>query len=204
MASRDTGDDAEDQFGSRDGVLTGGASRVNDGGMAYSFDGVDDHIPITIPSTVFSSGFSISFWSKADFLWAGLFSTRYPIGYGSNENIGVTNQHPNAVYAGVFFMRGNGSYPVVKMSPAPAANVWVHVCITWDTGTMRLYVNGMLHGSSSNPNFGPVGGTSFTIGRGSTVGTSFPGLVDDILIYSRPITLSEQADLATVRGAVYL
>lgn len=208
--SRDTAGNGtttlNDLVGSYSGAFSGmtGSAWVADtdaGGVrAISFDGVDDHVLVSsFPAASLSSGFSISFWAKANFAWGGTAATRYPFGYGSNENIGVTNQHVAGSYSGAFFMRGNGTYPVILMSSPPGANVWVHIVIVWTGTTMRLYKNGTLQGSVSNSTFASTPGTNLTFGRGSASSTVFPGRMDDIRLFSA-ITL-DASDVSFLYGS---
>ena len=188
-------------------ALTGSTSNwvtdTDSGGVrALDFDGSNDFVLVSaFPSALLSSNFAISFWAKANFVWGGTAAVRVPIGYGSNENMGVTNQHIFATYSAAFFMAGNGSYPVIKMSTFPAANVWAHVVAVWSGTTMSIYLNGTLQGSVANATFGTVAGTNLTFGRGSGAGNSFPGRMDDIRIFpSASIDSTKITLLASQRG----
>jgi hypothetical protein len=186
------------------GTLTGGPTwGVSEGRQALSFDGVDDYAIASVPGAYLSSGFTVSFWATAVFPWGGTTTTRYPLNYGSPENIGFTCQHSSAAYAGVFFMRGNGSYPKIAMSPMPAVNTWVHIVGTWNKLAMELFVNGQSQGTTANTSFGPVSGIDLTIEKGVSGTTVFPGSMSDVSIYNRALSHNEVRTLAQRPGIAY-
>ncbi|GAA4598332.1 hypothetical protein GCM10023194_75550 [Planotetraspora phitsanulokensis] len=90
---------------------------------------------------------------------------------------------------------------IVSPTPLPA-NTWSHVAATFADGTVRIYVNGIEVAqegdlpSSFRQETGPL-----TIGRDSRFGQHYKGLIDEIRIYSTPLTAEQiQADMNTPVG----
>jgi hypothetical protein len=77
--------------------------------------------------------------------------------------------------------------------------LWVHVAATWDTGTVKLYINGTL--DSSEPN--TIGTVKVSSGRfivGAQTSTpfnptdghrGFDGIIDEVQIYDRALSATE-------------
>lgn len=101
---------------------------------------------------------------------------------------------------------GVGSYVNLEATNASSLNVWHHVCGTYDGATMRIYVNGVLENSNSIAATIVYNTQPLAIGRwlGNTLETEgFTGQVDDIRIYSRPLSGNEIRLLASRRGIAY-
>jgi fibronectin type 3 domain-containing protein len=85
----------------------------------------------------------------------------------------------------------NGSWQYVSGTSASPLNTWTHVAMTYDGATMRLYVNGVQVSTRL------VTGTSQTttsplwIGGNSPYGEYFQGVLDEIRVYNRALTLAE-------------
>lgn len=73
---------------------------------------------------------------------------------------------------------------------AISANTWYHAAITYNSGSMLLYVNGS---SSGNTVTGTNSKSGFTLGGGRDTLTQYPftGYIDDLRIYNRILTGSE-------------
>jgi hypothetical protein len=78
-------------------------------------------------------------------------------------------------------------------------NVWTHMAAVWDGAAMRLYKNGVEVGSlekggtlSTNPD------AKVSIGNqpAETDDRPWDGLIDDVRIYNRGLSVSEISDLA--------
>src|SRR6185295_8308444 len=83
-----------------------------------------------------------------------------------------------------------------------ALNTWTHLAGTYDGATLRLYVNGTLVRSTAfagsmlvSPAPLRIGGNSISVPFG---GQFFKGLIDEVRIYNRALTLTEiQSDRNT-------
>ena len=73
---------------------------------------------------------------------------------------------------------------------AISANTWYHAAITYNSGSMLLYVNGSLSGNTVT---GTNSKSGFTLGGGRDTLTQYPftGYIDDLRIYNRILTGSE-------------
>ena len=73
---------------------------------------------------------------------------------------------------------------------------WNHIAVTYDGSDAFLYINGNLAGTA---NFGvPLLSSpfSFTAGAQADLDTNkFPGVMDEILVYNRPLTSQEVTDI---------
>ena len=79
------------------------------------------------------------------------------------------------------------------------ASTWYHVCGTYDTATIRVYVNGTLEGTGSNASPWNATGHSI-IGAGKWNGSRsdyLGGTVDDVRIYNIALTAAQVAALAS-------
>src|SRR5262249_8158535 len=80
----------------------------------------------------------------------------------------------------------------------PGAGLWYHVAGVYDGASLILYVNGVFQASVAHSGAWAAGGTT-AIGRGKYNGgitDFFPGLIDDVRLYSRALTGAEIARLA--------
>jgi hypothetical protein len=78
-------------------------------------------------------------------------------------------------------------------------DVWIHVLATWDGATMRLYKNGMEVGSLAKGgtlSADPAAGVAIGNQPAGTGDRPFDGLIDDVRIYSRTLSVEETAWLA--------
>lgn len=75
-------------------------------------------------------------------------------------------------------------------------NVWTHVAVTYNSGAIKTYVNGVLahsfNGSSPIGTFDPnPGAHDFQIGNCEGCGQLFKGLIDEATVYNRALTDAE-------------
>ena len=69
---------------------------------------------------------------------------------------------------------------------------WVHIAVTYDGSDAFLYLNGTLFGQESYGTSLQSSPYSFTAGAQADLDTNkFPGAMDEILVYERPLTAQE-------------
>lgn len=88
--------------------------------------------------------------------------------------------------------------PIVDSDPVPTGE-WMHIAATYDGDTSYLYINGNLVGQAalSVPLFPSA--QPFTVGAQADVPANvFPGVMDDILVYNRPVSAQEIMEIMTV------
>ncbi len=72
-------------------------------------------------------------------------------------------------------------------------DTWVHVAVTYDGTTLRMYIDGVLDASAVKP-FGQPNLADLRIGTSSNCGNSFKGLIDEVRIWNITRSGSQIAD----------
>jgi hypothetical protein len=75
-----------------------------------------------------------------------------------------------------------------------STGTWYHVASTWDGTTRKLFVNGVLK-RSDTPGANNATAANFHIGK-TCCSEFFNGLIDDVAIYTRALSVGEVAELA--------
>lgn len=71
-------------------------------------------------------------------------------------------------------------------------NIWQHVCATYDGANIRLYINGIVVDTKAKTGaIGYSGSSDVFIGSIPTVGSYWPGAIDDGRIYNRALSSQE-------------
>ncbi len=191
---------AQGTAGIRVADLHGGATPGVPGqiGTAVSFDGVDDYARTDIPTVATESGFSAAAWVKlskvpdtAAIIAAqpGNYSPGFELYYSKSYDRWVFNQYVSDT------PDSNAVRAMSATAGGAKAGEWTHLVGTYSQtdGELKLYVQGQL-----------VGTTTYTtpwdarrglqIGAGSysgKPGSFFPGTIDDLRIYDKPLTATE-------------
>lgn len=159
-----------------------GANWVNGKkGKALQFDGVDDYIEIPHSNMLnLSKGMTIAAWVKYD----SLCGKSVPIVQKDNSyGLKLQNSHP------IGFIWGDYEYHTAKTSLQP--NTWYHLAATYDGKKHRIYVNGVIENETeSNLSLIPSDKKPLHIGKG-TYGCNFNGVIDDIYIYRKALSINE-------------
>lgn len=112
----------------------------------------------------------------------------------------------NSPWAGqqVFRVSKSGAFcqyaPQVDSQISPAIGNWYHVCFYVDNSIMKLYVNGVLQGTSShNIQFSYQTGKDVFLGvtNESNFNLPFKGRIDDVRFYNRELSAQEVMTLYT-------
>lgn len=197
-ARLDAGAAATDQFtsdGSQDGTLSGTASRVDDGGLAYSMGATGEINCGDVLGDVGTGPISLSVWIKGGSTSRGIVTKDSSSGAGNGLYIytrGVTGA-PYAYWNGsaaIEFGVNDGNWHHIGFSRASTA-----------VNTLLLYYDGVHVATNMEPRT-LSNATAFRIGRFSD-GGSFNGLIDDPIVFHRVLTASDFASLASQRGAIY-
>lgn len=100
----------------------------------------------------------------------------------------------------------SGSNQIITSSISWAMGVWAHLCLTYNGNTINLFVNGVSVGTPVATT-DPINVTTSSFAIGSRSGGSptqfLDGLVDDVILYNRALTLNEIKLLSLRRGIAY-
>ena len=162
-----------------------------------SFDGVNDYVTIPDSSSLDSAFGSENFTLEA---WV------YPKDWVNYR--GIINKRSSYYYSaspGGLFSDSNGIRAVVgtgieeqtsnSVSYKPSLNEWHHIVGTADGSTLKLYVDGVLRGSTAITVNPPSNNDPLTIGSFFSSQRSFNGTIDEVRIWNRALSASEISNL---------
>ncbi|WP_433406541.1 LamG-like jellyroll fold domain-containing protein [Streptomyces sp. CA-146814] len=189
------------------GGVTGGVAGMT--GKAARFDGRTGYGQVSGPHVNTFRSFTVSTWAKLErkqdgssivVAQAGNHAFGFALYYSRALDQWVINQY-TADSPGATIVRA--TQPAGKTA---AVGEWVHLVGVRDStaGTLTLYVNGVKAGST------PIStafaaGRSMAIGAGSVNGVTenfFPGLIDDVRLFDRPVSLEEVQQIFRQRPIV--
>ncbi|MHC4406705.1 MAG: LamG domain-containing protein, partial [Planctomycetota bacterium] len=181
--------DAIDIVGGNTGKFRGGSFAPGKVGQAFHFT---DGVATLQSQPPLSQGFTIDAWVSLDN--TGAFSNR--------QNIFSTGQAllGKATQAGFYtaILLPDGSELTAISGTVPAPGVFYHVAGTWDGTTLRVYVDGQPEAVRSAP--GPLSSTLARPQMGRGLGKffwvqPFFGLIDELRIFDRALSISEIGDI---------
>ena len=183
-----------DSKDSNNGTAAGGATfgTAKYGSNSGSFDGTDDYINIGNPdSLALTNNFTVEFWMKAAVSQNALWD---PISHGHTANTGWVVQNSNTDYK--LQLLFPPSFGALYSTAAMNVNVWHHIVIVRSsTSGLLLYVDGALNNSApSNTSDITLTGYNFTIGKDPTNGRNYTGFLDEVAVYSTPLSASTIAE----------
>ncbi len=165
---------------------------------ALLFDGADDYVSIADNSRLTPSALTVAAWIKAS-AWA----PEYWCGtIAGKEDWLDDDQRGFALRSGEngrlsFVLSIEGVWMEAVSGQVMAAGTWVHVAGTYDGSTIKVFVDGAEMGST--PCVGAINPSSYPleIGRSPYETTRlFNGLVDDVRLYDRRLSVAEIQALA--------
>ncbi|OGG40694.1 hypothetical protein A3A21_00415 [Candidatus Jorgensenbacteria bacterium RIFCSPLOWO2_01_FULL_45_25b] len=174
----------------RTGLFSGGVFRSSScyASRCLSFDGVDGYAQVSSPLLDNLTAFSLSFWARMDEARSVVFLAKRDDANFSWET-GLTSD-------GHVFGRVNAlGYEALTSSTLPL-QVWTHIALTFDGSNILLYLNGSLEDSYSYA--GSISSFTGPVSFGRRM-SSFPdyllGLMDEVRVYNRALSLAEIRDI---------
>ncbi len=184
------------------GTLHNGAgwSTAGRSGGALSLDGVDDHVTAAGPALGTNDSFSVAAWayltatpgySNAVVTQAGAISSGFVLHRDASSGKWIFKIFASDVV--------NPTSMNATAATTAVANSWVHLTGVYDDARdeVRIYVNGRLDGRATALNDYTATGP-LTIGRELLNGNHidyFPGRIDDVRTYGRPLSGTEVESL---------
>ena len=190
-------------LGTNNGILFGGVTKGATGpsglGEAYTFDGVDDYVNATgaaVTSLQGESSFTVSFWAKRS---SYSLTARSAVTLRQGTSLQSLLIYPfdssggngARVYynAGVLIDQNNGAF---------ADGSWHHFLFVSRSATdHELYVDGVSVGTSATSKTLSATLSDITIGAYHPTAQFFDNSIDDVRVYTRPLSSSEIATLAS-------
>ena len=180
-----------------------GALRVagRDGaGGALAFDGVNDSVSVAGSSSLdLRDAVTLEAWVRPNSL-TGAAADKWRTVVMKQGSTGLAyalygNEAGAARPAG--FVDLAGIHQSTAAGPSLPATAWTHLAMTFENGTLRLYVNGVERSSAAFAGaVAATPGAPLRIGGNTTWGEWFSGLIDDVRVYNRALQASEiQADM---------
>lgn len=156
-----------------------------------NYDGMDDYVEIPDNNNLdLSSNFSLETWVYPTIFSANSWENTI-IGKDADENSGsgyVLRCGGNGI---LNFNLGTaaGWKEVTSSTNALTLNTWQHVAATYDGATLKIYVNGVLVGSTANTSVAKINSMNLNIGAGYNGGQrKFYGKIDDVKIWSTTLS----------------
>ncbi|HWH00916.1 MAG TPA: LamG domain-containing protein, partial [Pilimelia sp.] len=178
----------------------GHSATGDDNDLAVRLDGATGHV--AAPHVVDTSrSFSVAAWAKLDRVGG------HPAVLSQDGNRVAAFQlqaTPGGQWAFAMFsadVDGGGAVHDRVLGAPVQVGVWTHLAGVYDAGNQRLslYVNGVLTGTGRHAAAWHHPAGSLTIGRSKWGGNPvdfFPGAIDDVAVYSRPLFAAEVRAMA--------
>ena len=166
-------------------------------GSALSFDGVNDWVTTPDASSLdLTNAMTLEAWVR-------------PSALGGWRTV-VFKERPGGVVYGLFADQA-GSRPLGQVfigsernatgTSALPLNTWTHLATTYDGAVVRLYVNGVLTGTTSVSGAMAASTGVLRLGGNGIWGEWFAGLIDEVRIYNRVLSAAEiQQDMQVPIG----
>jgi hypothetical protein len=180
---------AEDVLSRHDAILGNGAG-FSSGKVAAAFR-LDGNDYVLVPARTnynvgtSSSGFSLEFWIKPDSLVVG-----GVLGWAG----GVRAERLTSGSVLRFHVASSGTtFVQASVWPNAASLSWTHIALTYDrvSSEARIYANGVLVAASMVGTNLLSTATDFYLGQAPGSPRFFPGQLDEIALYTRPLPQSE-------------
>jgi RHS repeat-associated protein len=188
-----SGTTAKDSASTKNATINGATWTTGKVGGALSFDGVNDYVNPGNVIQGWSVG-TIEAWVKYNNVTWGSAGT-YIYGIGNSPisgswdvcDLGAHPQFGQDLRFGIF----SGGWRYAASSIIPSVGVWYHVVGTWGSAGIKIYVDGQLKGTNTSY-VGAIPSASYnTIGASSWPGSVVNGIIDEVAIYNRALSLEE-------------
>jgi hypothetical protein len=197
---------AQDASGTNHGTMLGGGYVASARGQAFSFDGNDRVAVSDSPSLQLTPSMSIEGWINIrDWPRNNSFGAAMVV-YRGDDRPGLDPFYLTVLNTGVLqFAINSADNQFAGVNAPVATNRFIHFAATIDdaSGAMKLYVDGTL-AAETTTTLRPAGdvGPPVALGIGNAQAGSgfnfgFNGLVDELKLYSRALTLAEVRMLYT-------
>ena len=169
------------------GTITGTADKAGQIGRSRGFDGVDDQVvAASTPAT--SASYTILAWLRPKVTGSNLPISMDAIGLNYfSHGISSANKFTHV-------LRETGFSRQITSANTYATGAFYHVAGRYNGDKVYLFVNGVTAASAAS-----AGGTftwnSFRIGQRVGGLNLFTGDIDELRVYSRPLSLSEISDV---------
>jgi uncharacterized repeat protein (TIGR02543 family) len=186
---------ALDIMGVNNGTLKNGATFSPSGmvGQAFSFDGVDDYVQVDDSATLrITNQITIDAWIKPSSL-GGRVVDKILAGGGNGY---LLDTYGSRIRFIVDSMSVNGG---TSLTPG----VWTHIAATYDGSSLKVYLNGVLDGTftPASPPAIPTNNLPLRIGADSNGSSLFTGLIDEVEIFNRALSVGEISALHNAGSA---
>jgi len=167
-------------------------------GGALSFNGTNSMVSVANTASLgLTTGMTLEAWANPSALgttWRTLILKEKPAGMAyalyANNNTGKPNGQVDV----------GGEQNAIGTSGVPL-NAWSHLAVTYDGTALKLYVNGTLVSTTLVVGQINLSNGALRIGGNTIWNEWFKGLIDEVRIYSRPLSATEiQTDMSTPVG----
>ncbi|MER6383015.1 LamG-like jellyroll fold domain-containing protein [Streptomyces sp. NPDC001250] len=195
-----SGSSAADATGNgRTATLAGGAAWAQGHiGGAVTLDGTDGHVALAEDLLAGASAYSVATWvnlAGQPATWSRIFD----LGTGVSANMFLTPLSDAGTLRYAITTSGGGAEQRIDAAPLPTDR-WVHVSVTYGSGTAVLYADGHEVGRNTavtvEPRYFGNHIRSAYIGRSQYPDPYLKAAVDDFRVYGRTLTAAEVAALA--------
>ena len=190
-----SGTSVTDLVGSNNGALVNGVGFSSANGGSFIFDGTDDYINLsTLSNSMNSSAFTIGTVIKIDSFASSSSSRPYISNWNTwspGSQKGFLLRTFTSSNKSSFWWCDGTNYTSVYSTTEMSLGEYYYVCVTYSSSGVKIYVNGVLEGTSSSLTGGVVFESNTRIGYTSINTGFFDGNIANTIIYNRAITAAE-------------
>ncbi len=199
------GTTASDSAGTNHGTIYGPQWVDGHEGNALDFDGVDDYVNLSNPSSLQPSGaYTISAWVYREGDGAGVFNGIATTAKKTGTTDRGCNGYSLLYYPGGKVVRlyhdedGAGDWKYAESNGDLALNTWYYLTAVWENPTITLYINGIAQTTTGSANkITYHANTESAIGQYWWNGAEgfFSGIIDEVAIYDHALSAPEVWEL---------